>query len=352
MLTLEQQIYPVWDTDVMWEESVTFVMDRDGTAKAPLLFPPKKILRVTDARGQKEYFENTDWVVADDMIIRTSDSSMFVFSESVLYPYEAGNETFKIPNGNLKEGKGSFFHDRQIVVSYTCEKGKWTGIKPEYQSSRLPKVTEKIKNGETLKFLVYGDSISVGAQSSGILNVPPYQKNYFNLLCDALENKTGCTILRENPSVGGKDITWAAENAEELVGSKTFDLLILGFGMNDGWKTPEQFEEGVKKVIVCAKKTNPDAEALLIATSTPNPIMTHEEARFWGNQYRFKESLEKLVEELAPDSGMAVADITSMQKYLHGRKRFIDTTANNVNHPNDFFYRLYAQFLMGMLAEG
>ena len=48
--------------------------------------------------------------------------------------------------------------------------------------------------------------------------------------------------------------------------------------------------------------------------------------------------------------GIAVADITGMQAALHSRKRFIDTTGNHVNHPNDFFHRLYAQFLCGMLS--
>ena len=39
-----------------------------------------------------------------------------------------------------------------------------------------------------------------------------------------------------------------------------------------------------------------------------------------------------------------------MQAALHSRKRFIDTTGNHVNHPNDFFHRLYAQYLCGMLT--
>ena len=54
--------------------------------------------------------------------------------------------------------------------------------------------------------------------------------------------------------------------------------------------------------------------------------------------------------EIAKDTeGVAVADIGGVHRYMQERKRFIDMTSNNVNHPNDFFYRVHAQFLAGML---
>ncbi len=352
MFNLEQQITPIWDTDTVWGESITFVKDENGEARAPLLFSPIDILSVTDARGETEYEYGKDYIIEGREIVRTKNSRMFAFEKGELYPEtEIKGKTYPIPNGNILVGEGSFFHDRQISVSYTCKKGEWLGVRPVFAELELYNTVKALKKGKDLSILVYGDSICVGAQSSGICNVPPYQSNYFNLLCDALEEKTGSKIMRENPSVGGKNSIWGADNAKELIANKYFDLLIIGFGMNDGMFTSnEVFKARIIKIIDIARETNPKAEIILVATSTPNPIMTHPDAHFWGDQDRFKDILLKIAEERA-DGGIAVANITDMQRFLHTRKRFIDTTANNVNHPNDFFYRLYAQFLYGMITK-
>ncbi len=353
MFKLQQQIAQIWDTDTIWGESITFIKDEIGEARAPLLFTPIEILSVTDARGEQKYEYGKDFIIEGNEIVRTGNSRMFAFDKSELYPaQEIKGKTYPIPNGNILVGEGSFFHDRQISVSYTCKKGEWQGIKPIFAENELPNTIKALKNGEDLRFLVYGDSICVGAQSSGICNVPPHQSNYFNLLCDALEEKTGSKINRENPSVSGKNSIWGANNAEELVASKQFDLLIIGFGMNDGmFASNEVFKSNIGRIIDIARTKNPSSEIILIATSTPNPIMTHPDAHFWGDQDRFKDILLEISREKASNGGIAVANITDMQRYLHSRKRFIDTTANNVNHPNDFFYRLYAQYLYGMLKQ-
>ena len=49
--------------------------------------------------------------------------------------------------------------------------------------------------------------------------------------------------------------------------------------------------------------------------------------------------------------GVIVADITDMHQYLIAQKRFEDLSSNMINHPNDFFHRCYAQFLIGMLID-
>ncbi len=352
MINLKQRIKAIWGTATIWGESITFIKDENGEARAPLLFSPIDILSVTDARGEIEYEYGKDYIIEGREIVRTENSRIFAFEENELYPEnEIKGKTFPIPNGNIFVGEGSFFHDRQISVSYTCKIGEWQGIKPVFAENELPNTVKALENGENLSFLLYGDSICVGAQSSGICNVPPYQSNFFDLLCDALEEKTGSKIKRHNPSVGGKNSTWGAGNAGELVASRHFDLLIIGFGMNDGYTPEPDFRANICKMIDSARKTNPNCEIILIATSTPNPIMTHPAACFWRNQRKFKDVLYEIAKEKAPNGGIAVANITDMQKYLHSKKRFIDTTANNVNHPNDFFYRLYAQYLFGMLTN-
>ena len=44
-------------------------------------------------------------------------------------------------------------------------------------------------------------------------------------------------------------------------------------------------------------------------------------------------------------TAVAFADVTSVFQAVNARKRFIDYTSNNVNHPGDYGHRLYAQTL-------
>jgi len=352
MLSMDKIMVPVWDTDVMWEESLLMVKDENGVAKAPLLYEPKEILAVTNAAGTIAYEEGMDWEWKDGAFYLTPGSRIFSFTQEELYPDEGipGN-SFAKPDGYILFSEGHFFHDRQIAVTYRCEKGGWKGIVPEYAGEQLPDTVRKLKEGAPLKVLLYGDSISAGANASGIMGTEPYQPFYGELFCRELERRTGSSVQLINPSVGGMDSIWGAENVDKLVNAHEVDLLLVAFGMNDGQKTVEAFTEYIRRIVQGAMRKQKHMEVILIATSTPNPILTDERAKFWGNQKIFKEGLYRLAEELSDQVGIAVADITDMQGFLHSRKRFIDTTGNHVNHPNDFFHRCYAQFLAGMLLE-
>ena len=110
------------------------------------------------------------------------------------------------------------------------------------------------------------------------------------------------------------------------------------------WRTTTVYGETFTMV----RETNPNAEFLLVGTSTPNPLLTDPRSRFNNGQEVFTDALFSLAEKEENAVGVAVANIRDMQKFLHTKKRFIDTTGNHVNHPNDFFYRLYAQYLCGM----
>ena len=69
-------------------------------------------------------------------------------------------------------------------------------------------------------------------------------------------------------------------------------------------------------------------------------------AGFAGYQEDYLPELLALEEE-----GTAVADLTSIHKYLITKKRYFDMTGNNVNHPNDFFARFYAQVILQTVSD-
>ena len=139
MLSMEQTMVPVWDTDVMWEESLLMVKDENGVAKAPLLYEPIEILAVTNAAGTIAYEEGMDWEWKDGTFCLTPESRIFSFTQEEIYPdKEIPGQSFAKPDGYILFSEGHFFHDRQIVVTYRCEKGGWSGVLPEYAGDQLP----------------------------------------------------------------------------------------------------------------------------------------------------------------------------------------------------------------------
>jgi hypothetical protein len=107
--------------------------------------------------------------------------------------------------------------------------------------------------------------------------------------------------------------------------------------------------KNTREIIRKVREKKADCEFLLVATSLPNPILTDPKAKFWGYQEEHMTALSEIAKDTA---GVAVADIGGVHRYMQQRKRFVDMTSNNVNHPNDFFYRVHAQFLAGMLIDG
>ena len=349
--SFEEMMTPVWNTPVVYGESLTMLREDDGSACAPLLYAPARILSVTNAAGTEEYEEGRDWVLRDGKLCLTEDSRIFAFTKAEMYPAEPiEGKSFAMPGGNILFGEGNFFHLCQIAVTYKPVCCDWPGVTPVCAKAQLPRTWAALNEKRPLHMVLYGDSISWGGNASIRANTPPYQAPYGELFAEWLNRSWGAPVRLTNTAVGGMDSVWGAENVDAMVNDYKPDTVLLAFGMNDGNKTPEYFEELTRRMVESIRAANPAAEILLVATSTPNPILTDEKAPFWGNQYRFKEALDRIAADPAYGGGIAVADITGMQAALHSRKRFIDTTGNHVNHPNDFFHRLYAQFLCGMLS--
>lgn len=343
---------PVWNTDKVIRESMMMHRKEDGTASATFLFAPTRILDVTDLSGDVHYVEGKDWEFRDGKLWLLPGSAIDFLTDEELYPAEhEEGKSFAKPGGYSLWAQGALLVVRQIQVTYTCEKGQWTGIRPTSAKAQLPRTFAALEKNQPITILLNGDSISAASQVTKTLNIPPYQPGYGDMLIQSLKAHYGGPINFVNTSVGGKDTNWAVNNIDANINDHHPDLLIIAFGMNDGSKTPEHFEERIRTMIRLVREKNPLCEIILVATSLPNPILTDPKARFWGNQEFFLERLNAIAADPHMGGSIAVANITDMHRYLLSRKNFLDLTSNNVNHPNDFFYRCYAQFLYGMLAE-
>lgn len=145
-----------------------------------------------------------------------------------------------------------------------------------------------------------------------------------------------------NPSLGGMRSDWGKNVVDGLVSFEKPDLVVLGFGMNDGGVpfTVEQFVANTRAMMESVRKQNPAAEFILLMSFQPNSK--------WRSLEPMPGYLEALKKMEGP--GVAVADVWSTHGYLLAHKTYWDMTGNHVNHPNDFMVRIYAQTVLVALG--
>mgnify|MGYP002569914780 FL=1 len=345
----EKLLAPVWETDEMTDEFITMTENDNDDIAGRLLFMPKDIICVKNACLTETYTGGKDYVIKGRDVTRTANSRMAYFTKEQLY----GNGYPEMQHFVRDDGRpslfseGTFFHEHQIAVSYTCE-NTWDGFVPPYQGDKVQIAIDKLKSGKPFSLVLYGDSISAGANASSKMGAKPFLPMWIDLVTDCLkQHYHNLNITMHNPSVGGKCSKWGMENADELVNVHNPDMVILAFGMNGGY-TLEVFQSHIKKIMKIIRAKNPECAFLLVATSLPNPILTNEKSPFVQYQAEYKNVLEPLC---GADKNAAMVNVTDVHKYLISRKRYIDLTGNNVNHPNDFMVRVYAQVVNATLIQ-
>ena len=336
MFKREELLVPVWNTDTMYAESLTFV---DG--KSVLMYEPTEIISLYDSHLKTEYKLGVDFTVNGRDVTLTEGSSMFSFTSDELYPAQpVPGHSFPMGDRNILFYEEHFYHDRQYAITYKIKENTWKGHRPVSARPYLPRTFEKLDKGEGLAVTVFGDSISVGANASGLTGAEPYLPPYADLFAQWLGSHYGSKIDLHNPSIGGKDSQWGVDTVEENVNFRQNDLVIVALGGNDSLTPPEKLVENFRTIISAIRAKYPETEFVVTATSYANELL---KGSFCGNQMIFSPYMDALVEP-----GVVKADITSMQNELLKHKRYIDVTGNNINHPNDFFHRMHAQYYIEM----
>ncbi|WP_020618718.1 S-layer homology domain-containing protein [Paenibacillus daejeonensis] len=343
----QRAMQPFWQGKTMVDESLLMVAGDNGLPEADLLFEPTEILSVRSATLDKTYVEGVDWTYADGRLRLLPGSTIPFMTEAQLYPEQVvpGESVDRRGGGAVLLREGSYFHERQIVVTYRHAGGAWAGPVPELQSERLPVTLGKLQDGEPLKLLVLGDSIATGANASGVTNASPYLPDWAELLKRGLQAHYDADINLINRSKGGMTSMWGMEEAEVAAGEAP-DLVIVAFGMNDGVGSdelyaPALFRSYIATIMDHFRAANNEVEFILVGTTLANP-----ETYFDGKQPLYMAELDALAEDGA---GIATADMTGVHAELLTHKAFRDMTGNHVNHPNDFLVRWYAQMLSGLL---
>ena len=344
---IKKWLSPLWRGNEMFYESLSFVGEE---GRAPLLCPPAGPIKAWTFGLGLALREGRDFRVEGDAVVRLKGSKAPFWDPEELYPAEPGphgivmdltGTGLDLPGTRyVRVAEGTAYTERQICVRYR-HAGSPLPLPPD-KSARFPALFRRLKEKRPFTLLFYGDSITVGCNSSGTVygnfsrpyadSWPVMIKKYFDAL--------GQPLTYVNSAVGGWTSAQGLEAFEERVLNFSPDLLILGFGTNDADLPLSEFKARVREMALRAhEKTG--CEVVLVSAWRINPRSS------WVlNQHKFRLPLLELEAELP---FAAVADVTVMHEAMLERKRFVDACANGINHPNDFVARLYAQVVLRTL---
>lgn len=338
---------PFWEGEVTEGESVLFIKEGpNGEARASVLFPIQEMLAVRNSAGDVTYENGKDFIWKADSreIVLPAGSRIPAHTpqdlrrpaKSQQYQLTHRDEKSEIMFGGRLE-----YAEMQTCITYRHAPSLWTGKVPQFNENILPRSIQKLRNKEPLSIVVLGDSISAGANASGMYDAAPFQPAYPELLKIHLEKQTGAPVTLANPSVGGMSAPWGITQVDTVLKSNP-DLVVIAFGMNDSsGRPPADYQDAIKQTIDKIREKKPDCEFILVASMLGNHNWVTLKNELFG-QYR-----NKLNELTSPS--VALADVTSVWEKFLRLKQDWDQTGNGVNHPNDFGHRVYAQVISSLL---
>ncbi len=377
MSDLNPLMQPIFAGNSTVNETVMF-LDK-GDVKS-LLYPIETIVSVTSYDGKTVYEEGKDYVVVDGQLQVTENSAIPCITRTKYYnsPGSLLMTAYNGTNVYTHWGEGRLMTDWQVNVNYT-HTAAWEGYTQSSELEIYQNLVKKLQAGEDVTVFFYGDSITYGANASYISNYAPYQMSYPILFVQALADlfdytvhyvDTGLvvpnvmtaskvptedyvagtrgTITYVNTAIGGWTSADGVTNMDTFVKNEVSlhgcDLFVIGFGMNDGSISVRATTENVKKVVDAVLELEADASIVLVSTMVPNPNATNG---WYAGQYRQEDKLLKQAETYREQGvACATACMTSVSLSVLERKDFHDYSGNNINHPNDYFVRIYAQTLL------
>ncbi|MGZ0708271.1 SGNH/GDSL hydrolase family protein [Coraliomargarita sp. W4R53] len=337
--TNQQMTTPFWKSGIMLGETVF-----PNQNELPLLASPLENVKLYDALHLESYSRPQDYSITGQSLHLTGDAKKKITPNEVILPATksaATNRVFPSRHGGyLLSPESTWFQSKQLAIDYSFKLAEWTGPSPDYSPELLPLTMSKLNSNQPIRMVVFGDSITFGANASALSGSSPYQWSWSTLFAQALTEKYETEVELINAALGGTTAEWGEDYAETLVAKLKPDLIILAFGMN-GRIPPSEFGRMTQAMIETIRKSNPQAEFILIHSMQPN-----EAWRELAPHERYGSELQKLEKP-----GVLFADVWSMHGALLDRKRYFDMTANHVNHPNDFLIRIYAQVIAARLIQ-
>ncbi len=377
MSSLNELMQPIFMGNTVKNETVMFI-DRGDTKE--LLYPISEIVSVTSYDYSTTYEEGRDYVITDDGKLMVPDTTTIPIITSEVY-YNDADSLITVNGHKIFWGEGAI-QPYQVNVTYTHE-STWDGYAQDCAVDVYEDFIKKLQNGEDVTVFFYGDSITYGSNASWLDNNMPTKNQYpYSILfTEALADLYGYTVHYEdyvgklsassgltgvpkvptedyvagtngtityiNTSEGGEGSAHAGDATKmesyvlNPIREHGCDLFVVAYGMNDGGSA--NINRAIQNILEQVWTVAPDTATVIVST-----MMPHNNSDWDAQQKNQEANLATLVAQLKIRQGKAVAlaCVNSVSKAILEKKTFNDYTGNNINHPNDFFTRVYAQVLL------
>ncbi len=342
-------LQPVWEGDVVHDESTVLLQESDG---GPLIgrlaFPVAEILSIRNSNRERAYdVTNQVKLHANGTIELSPDTQAPFVTMSELFKPTDSPMSYKHrvghPEQSLLYGPGRWFHDHQVEVTYRRKEFTWKGAQPKFAIDNLPRTIATLQAGEPLTIGVSGDSIAAGGDASGLNAVAPHMPAFPELVTQQLRASYKSEVTLKNRAIGGWSIANGNADLDALLAEKP-QLIIMAYGMNDvGRRDPAWFKGQAEQYIQKVRATDPNIEMILVT-----PMLGHVEWIHTPREmfFSYRDELQSLC-----GPGIVLADLSSVWSELLQNKHDLDLTGNGLNHPNDYGHRLYAQVLLALLVK-
>ncbi len=401
---LSEQMQPILDanssTHTVYDEPVMFIEEQNANQHTEnmtrdLLYGATGILKVTSYDGKTIYVEGWDYELVNGNIVRLPGGRIPYLDYSK-WTNPSEDTRFQVPTGQyVYYSEDTEFIKYQVYVTYrtnekwgddfAVEAGQPDAFDYYIQNGTLgdKNFLAKMREGRDVTIFFYGDSITWGcnagynmgysgkndAQAYGsyslqfvqaLADIYGYTVKYVDTsgLPDSVVvpsssyvGGTRGTITYINTAVGGylsgpaqginrDGISQYAARVKPYTDVYGCDLFVWAFGMND----PEvgidaaTTAANARTVTDAVKASNPGADIVLVSTMVPNSLFdTRENKRYAQEAY---------LEQLAAEKTYALVRMTLISQSMQRFKTFQECSGSNINHPNDYYCRVYAQMLL------
>jgi len=195
-----------------------------------------------------------------------------------------------------------------------------------YNTGGLARARAKVRRGEPLKWLAYGDSVTVPVQLWNIPNdLHRTQYAYYAAAAESLHNEFGCKIDVVVNAVGGRQLNEDFESLLSSLATEKPDVLVLLSG-----DTIENYEVLMPKVLEAARAAGTE---VLVVIPTYDPMPLRVASFDWLRRFCI-------------ENNVACADARTCLLGVP-EASWGDTTAND-SHPNALGHRIIAQVVAAM----
>ncbi|WP_229662381.1 SGNH/GDSL hydrolase family protein [Agromyces bauzanensis] len=184
--------------------------------------------------------------------------------------------------------------------------------------------------GELL-YVAMGDSAAQGIGASRP------DRSYVGLLARDIRATTGPSVRVVNLSVSGATVELAVRDQLPKFAKFRPDIVTVAIGANDIAKwDPESFERGVREIL---------------AALPPHALVANLPFFYFPHNERNVAVANRILRSVAEEFGLTVAPLHTVTR-LRGVRRMLTHFANDLFHPNDHGYKVWAEaFRPALVAD-